>query len=131
VVESSFTSIYDMAVLEGRYALLPVNLFLNQRFDSIAKVDQLRLPVLYIHGTADEIVPSEMGNALYNATPFARGPVAVPSGRHEDNAAVGGAGLRSAIGRFVEDAAQSRALMTLANCLGTSPIGGKNRQAGC
>ncbi len=120
-----------MAVLEGRYALLPVNLFLNQRFDSIAKVDQLRLPVLYIHGTADEIVPSEMGNALYNATPFARGPVAVPSGRHEDNAAVGGAGLRSAIGRFVEDAAQSRALMTLANCLGTSPIGGKNRQAGC
>jgi uncharacterized protein len=108
VVESSFTSIYDMARLEARYGLLPVNLFLNQRFDSIAKVGHLRLPVLYIHGTADEIVPFKMGKALYEATPFARGFVAVPAGRHEDNAAVGGAGLRSAIGRFVEGAVKSR-----------------------
>jgi hypothetical protein len=89
--------------------------FLNQRFDSITKVAQLRLPVLYIHGTADEIVPFEMGKALYNATPFARGFVAVPAGRHEDDAAVGGAGLRSAISRFVEGAVQSRARTTLAN----------------
>jgi fermentation-respiration switch protein FrsA (DUF1100 family) len=109
VVESSFTSISDMARLEARYALLPVNLFLNQRFDSLAKVRQLRLPVLYIHGTADEIVPFEMGKALYNATPSARDFVAVPAGRHEDNAAIGGAGLRSAIGRFVEDANKSAA----------------------
>jgi fermentation-respiration switch protein FrsA (DUF1100 family) len=109
VVESSFTSIYDMAMLKTRYALLPVKPFLNQRFDSIAKVGQLRLPVLYIHGTADEIVPFEMGKALYNATPFARGFVAVPAGRHEDNAATGGTGLRSAIGRFVEDENRSAA----------------------
>jgi fermentation-respiration switch protein FrsA (DUF1100 family) len=112
VVESSFTSISDMARLEARYALLPVNLFLNQRFDSIAKVAHLRLPVLYIHGTVDEIVPFKMGKALYEATPFARGFVAVPAGRHEDDAAVGGAALRSAIGRFVEGAVQSRAQAT-------------------
>lgn len=107
VVESSFTSIYDMAMLGARYALFPVNLFLNQRFDSIAKVGQLRLPVLYIHGTADEIVPFGMGKALYDATPLAHGLVAVPAGTHTDNAAVGGAGLRSAIGRFVEGANKS------------------------
>jgi alpha-beta hydrolase superfamily lysophospholipase len=112
VVESSFTSISDMATLEARYALLPVNLFLNQRFDSIAKVAHLRLPVLYIHGTADEIVPFKMGKALYDATPFARGFVAVPAGRHEDNAAAGGTALRFAIGRFVEGAVQSRAQAT-------------------
>jgi fermentation-respiration switch protein FrsA (DUF1100 family) len=103
LVESSFTSIYDMAKLDARYAVLPVKPLLTQRFDSIAKVGQLRLPVLYIHGTADEIVPFEMGKALYRATPFARGFVAVPAGRHEDNAAAGGAALRSAIGRFVEE----------------------------
>ena len=115
VVESSFTSIYDMARLEARYALLPVNLFLNQRFDSIAKVGQLRLPVLYIHGTADETVPFEMGKALYNATPFARGFVAVPAGKHEDNAMAGGAALRSELSRFVESATLSRAPTNLAN----------------
>jgi pimeloyl-ACP methyl ester carboxylesterase len=102
VVESSFTSIYDMSMLEAHYALLPVNLLLNQRFDSIAKVGQLRLPVLYIHGTADEIVPFEMWKSLYRATRTARGFIAVPAGKHEDNAAVWGAGLRSAISRFVE-----------------------------
>jgi pimeloyl-ACP methyl ester carboxylesterase len=103
-------------MLEAPYALLPVDLLLTQRFDSIVKVGQLRLPVLYIHGTADEIVPFEMGKALYNATPFARGFVAVPAGRHEDNAAVGAAGLRSAISCFIEGAMQSRARTTPANC---------------
>jgi hypothetical protein len=102
VVESSFTSIRDMAKLEARYAAIPLGLLLNQRFDSIDKVGRLVLPVLYIHGTADEIVPFEMGKALYDATPTARGFVAVPAGRHEDNAVAGGAVLRSAIGRFVE-----------------------------
>jgi pimeloyl-ACP methyl ester carboxylesterase len=80
--------------------------------EGIAKVAHLRLPVLYIHGTADEIVPFKMGKALCDATPFARGFVAVPAGRHEDNAAAGGAALRFAISRFVEGAVQSRTRAT-------------------
>jgi fermentation-respiration switch protein FrsA (DUF1100 family) len=98
-----------MATLGARYVLFPVNLFLNQRFDSLAKVGRLKLPVLYIHGTADEIVPFGMGKALYDATPLAHGLVAVPAGTHTDNAAVGGAGLRSAIRRFVGGANKSAA----------------------
>jgi hypothetical protein len=117
VVESSFTSIYDMAMLKASYALLPINLLLNQRFDSIAKVGHLRLPVLYIHGTADEIVPFEMGEALVKATPCARGFVAVSAGTHETNAVVGGETLRSAIGLFVEGAVQSHARTPPTNCL--------------
>ena len=113
VVESSFTSIYDMAQREARYALLPVSLFLNQRFNSIAKVGHLRLPVLYIHGTGDKFVPFEMGKTLYKATPYASGFVAVPGGGHENNAEVGGAELRSEISRFVEHAVQFRARTSL------------------
>jgi fermentation-respiration switch protein FrsA (DUF1100 family) len=101
VVESGFTSIRDMVKLESRYAAVPVGLLLTQNFDSIHKVGRLALPVLYIHGTADEIVPFEMGKKLYEATPAARGFVSVPEGRHEDNAVKGGAELRSAIGRFI------------------------------
>jgi hypothetical protein len=106
VVESSFTSIRDLALLDARLAVVPVGPFLNQRFDSISKVGRLRLPVLYIHGTADEIVPFAMGKSLYDATPAARGFVAIRGGRHESNAVVGGAELRSAIGRFVENVAR-------------------------
>jgi hypothetical protein len=102
VVESSFTSIRDMAGLKSRYSVLPVGLFLNQRFDSIAKVGRLTLPVLYVHGTADEVVPFEMGRALYAATPTARDFVVVRAGKHEDNAVIGGIELRSAIRRFIE-----------------------------
>jgi pimeloyl-ACP methyl ester carboxylesterase len=41
IVESSFTSIGEMAKLRKRYALLPIQL-LNQRFDSIQKVSKLK-----------------------------------------------------------------------------------------
>jgi uncharacterized protein len=103
VVESSFTSMRDMAGLDARFTAVPVGPFLNQRFDSMDKVGRLRLPVLYIHGTADEVVPFDMGRALYEATPAALGLIAIRGGRHENNAVVGGAELRSAIGRFVEN----------------------------
>lgn len=103
IVESSFTSIYDMAMREPRYAMIPVGLFLNQRFDSLAKVSRLTLPVLYIHGTADETVPLEMGEELYKATPSAWGFIKVHAGGHENNAVVGGTELRVGLGRFIED----------------------------
>jgi fermentation-respiration switch protein FrsA (DUF1100 family) len=56
-----------MAKLRKQYALLPIQL-LSQRFDSIQKVSKLRLPVLYIHGTADEVVPYAMGEQLFGAS---------------------------------------------------------------
>ena len=100
IVESSFTSIYDMAQLERRYALLPLGLFLNQRFDSIDKVASLALPILYLHGTDDEIVPFAMGQRLHERTPAAQF-VAIQGGRHDHDAA-GAAVIRTAVRSFVE-----------------------------
>jgi len=97
IVEGGFTSIYDMARLEPRYGMYPVGLLLNQRFDSISKVSRLELPVLYIHGTADEVVPYEMGEALYERSGGRKRFVPVRGGGHDDNAAVAPAVLRAAI----------------------------------
>ena len=102
IVESSFTSIYDMARLDRLYSLLPLR-FLTQRFDSASKVAELKLPVLYLHGTADEIVPFEMGARLQARTPGAR-LVAIQGGRHDHDAA-GEAVIRTAIRSFVEGSA--------------------------
>ena len=104
VVESSFTSIYDMARLEKRYAMLPLDLFLNQRFDSLRKVGSLKLAVLYLHGTADEIVPFAMGRRLFAASGGSASFVAIPGGGHEHDAAAGAATIRSALRAFVEGA---------------------------
>jgi uncharacterized protein len=103
IVESSFTSIYDMARLEKPYKLFPVKLFLNQRFDSIAKVERLAVPALFIHGTADEVVPFSMGEQLYRRASGAKRFVAIEGGRHDNNAATGGEAFLSALRNFVSD----------------------------
>jgi uncharacterized protein len=97
IVESGFTSIYDMARLELQYGIYPVGILLNQRFDSIDKVAALKLPVLYIHGTADQVVPYEMGVALFERSGGHKRFVAVHGGSHDDNAAVAPAVLRAAL----------------------------------
>jgi pimeloyl-ACP methyl ester carboxylesterase len=101
IVESGFTSLGDMAKLRKRYALLPMRL-LNQRFDSIEKVSRLKLPVLYIHGTADEVVPYAMGEQLFKASGGRKRFIAIGGGLHANNAAVGGPLFRAAIRDFIE-----------------------------
>ena len=100
VVESSFTSIYDMAMLDKRYAWLPVRQFLTHRFESLSKVPELRLPVLYLHGTADEIVPAAMGRRLFEASGGEKRFVALEGGRH-DHDATHGAALTAALRDFI------------------------------
>jgi len=101
IAESGFTSIADMAKLRPQYALLPTRL-LNQQFDSIGKVSALQLPVLYIHGTADEVVPYRMGEELFRASGGRKRLVAVGGALHDNNAAVGGPLFRGEIRDFVE-----------------------------
>ncbi len=103
VVESSFTSLYDMARLDWRYAWLPRKPFLTQ-FDSLAKVPRLELPVLFLHGTADEIVPFSMGEKLYRASGGEKRFVALPGGRHEHDPEPQGSPLAAALGDFLHAA---------------------------
>ncbi|XZO00444.1 MAG: alpha/beta hydrolase [Microcoleus sp.] len=70
IVEGSFTSAREMVDFQsGVYRIFPIDLLLRQRFDSIAKVDRLEMPVLFIHGTADTVVPVEMSKKLFDAAP--------------------------------------------------------------
>jgi uncharacterized protein len=70
IVEGSFTSARAMVDFQsGVYRMFPIDLLLTQRFDSLAKVDRLQMPVLFIHGTADTVVPVEMSKKLFDAAP--------------------------------------------------------------
>jgi pimeloyl-ACP methyl ester carboxylesterase len=104
-----------MAMLDRRYALLPVKLLLNQRFESLSKVAALRVPALYIHGTADEIVPFEMGRRLFEATTGFKRFAAIDGARHDNNAAVGGPAFRTAISAFVQDTSAMHASSLVAS----------------
>jgi alpha-beta hydrolase superfamily lysophospholipase len=66
ILEASFTSIPDM-ISETRFGFLPVGFLVTQRFDVIDRIDNVAMPVLVAHGTADEIVPFSMGERLFAA----------------------------------------------------------------
>jgi pimeloyl-ACP methyl ester carboxylesterase len=108
IVESSFTSIFDMAQLDKRFRMLPVKRFLNQRFESAQKVGGLRLPVLFLHGTEDEIVPFWMGQQLYTGAPQPKRFVPIEGGRHDHDAS-GEPVIREALRRFIGEPLQEAA----------------------
>jgi pimeloyl-ACP methyl ester carboxylesterase len=86
IVDASFTSMSEMAQLDPKYRVFPIDLLIHQRFDSIAKLRSLAIPVLYIHGTADEVIPVAMAQRLYEATPTRKQIVIIPNGGHNNNA---------------------------------------------
>jgi fermentation-respiration switch protein FrsA (DUF1100 family) len=65
-------------------------------------VSRLQLPVLYLHGTDDEVVPFSMGRRLFSESSGAKSFVAIEGGRHGDNSVAGGVAFRAAIRSFVD-----------------------------
>lgn len=88
IVESTFTSMREMAQI--RYWMFPADWLLHQRFDTLAKVSKLQIPVLFIHGTADAIVPYTMSERLFAAARGLKSLALIPGGGHEDSATVAG-----------------------------------------
>jgi len=83
VIESSFTSLPDVAA--RIYPFLPVRYVMRTRFDSLSKIRNYHGPLLVSHGSADELVPYAMGQALFDASPSTRKKFfTVPDGYHND-----------------------------------------------
>jgi pimeloyl-ACP methyl ester carboxylesterase len=101
VVESTFSSMPAMA--KTVYWMFPVDWLLNQRFDALAKVPMLRVPALFIHGTADSEVPYTMSEQLFIAAHGPKWLTLISGGGHEDSASVG----ESLYARVVSDFAQN------------------------
>lgn len=87
IVESSFTSMRDMA----RHVMkIPFMEYVTKsRFDSIAKIAQVRAPVMIIHGREDKLIPFSMGQRLYAAAHEPKTFLATQSG-HDDPYIMGG-----------------------------------------
>ena len=84
IVQSSFTSMAKTIKHHNLFSLFPIDLLLTQRFPSISKVPYLKVPVLFIHGNADTVVPSHMSKELYNAAPVPKKLLLIPDAGHFD-----------------------------------------------
>lgn len=102
IVQSSFTSMADMARWKGFVWVFPVDLLLTQKFDSITKVRSLQIPVLFIHGTTDAVVPIEMGQRLFAAAPFPKYLHIVPKAGHTRLYRPGEQSYLKAIQQFIQ-----------------------------
>ena len=95
VVENSFTSISDMAdVLFPilKYIKWAKMMILRIGWDSDKTVPNLKLPIFYVTGDQDEIVPHEQTLKLYELSKMAvfKELYIVPGGTHNDTWYVGG-----------------------------------------
>lgn len=87
VLRAPFTSIRELIL--GRYPRLRRPLSLTPwlpitRYDSAAKVGRLRVPLLIMHGEADETVPQSMGRRLFELAPEPKRFVSFPDAGHAD-----------------------------------------------
>ena len=63
VLETPFTSMIDAAKIF--YPYIPVSLLLKDKFDNKSKIQNINVPILILHGEADQIVTFFMGKKMY------------------------------------------------------------------
>ena len=88
IVESTFTTFAELAA-ELTYRWLPVRLLLSQKFDSVEKIKQVRMPVLVVHGVGDRLVPSRFSEALFKAAREPKKLLLVENGSHNNSMWIG------------------------------------------
>jgi hypothetical protein len=100
VLESPFASIPEMA--RAVYPFLPLWPFVRTRYDNVAKVGRLRMPLLVLHGDRDEVVPFAQGRRVFDAAPEPKKFLAIPGASHNDTYVVGGQAYWQALRAFLE-----------------------------
>jgi len=108
IVDGSFTSICDVAQENPNFRPFPLDRILKHRFESIVKVSALTMPKLFIHGTADDVVPSFMSEKLYAAAAEPKELCLLPQVAHEDVLERAGEQFLRSLSQFLNRADQSR-----------------------
>ena len=104
ILESPFSSVKDMIRLA--YPLPPADIavrLIEARYDSIAKISDVRAPVLVLHGDRDEIVPLGQSRRLFDAANEPKSFYTIEGAGHNDTYLVGGDPYIEALGRFIRD----------------------------
>ena len=102
ILESTFTSAKDVA--SALYPFLPVRYFLRTKLNSIGKIKALHVPVLFMHGSHDTIIPIRFGRKLFQEANEPKEFYEIPGADHNDTFFVGGEEYFNRIDRFVTSA---------------------------
>jgi hypothetical protein len=107
-VEGSFTTMRSMVDhLYRQFGIFPVDWLLHQKFDSLKKVSSLSMPILFIHGTGDRLIPAQMSQSLFEAASEPKKLLLVPEAGHHNVGELGGESYFQAL-QWVVDQAQAK-----------------------
>ncbi|WP_245555417.1 alpha/beta hydrolase [Baaleninema simplex] len=84
IVQGSFTSMTDIVRLHPRSRFVPVGVLLTEKFNSIDKVKAIEIPVLFVHGLDDPLIPASMSEKLYAAASEPKQLLLVPDAGHNN-----------------------------------------------
>jgi len=110
IVESSFTSISAMLGTLKWGKVPGASLLVTQPFDSVDKLAAMHTPMLFLHGTADRVVPHTMSDELFAAArgvaPDLKRLVKIEGASHS-GAFRSGAQYEDAVRGFMRDASRA------------------------
>jgi uncharacterized protein len=88
VLEAPYTSTADIAKLT--YWFVPVDLLMRDQFRSIELIDDIKAPLLVLHGEHDGLIPIRLGQRLFEAAREPKRFVRLPNVSHVDVLEAGG-----------------------------------------
>ena len=101
IVESSFTSIPDMA---GRHYPFVPKFLVRTQMNSLSKIGGISCPKLFVHSKSDEVVPFDLGKTLFDTASEPKVFYEVVGAGHNETWLVGGEAYFEALRTFVSDA---------------------------
>ncbi len=82
ILEAPFSGLKKLA--NQKMPLLIPSLFLKYKFDNIGKINKVKSPVLFIHGSKDQLIPPTHTDDLYNAFEGMKKKIIIPKAGHND-----------------------------------------------
>ncbi|MEL6469747.1 MAG: alpha/beta fold hydrolase [Cyanobacteria bacterium J06623_4] len=102
ILQSTFTSMTAAIRHRKLMKLFPVDWLLTERFNSLDNVRSLRVPVLFLHGSEDSVVPAHMSQQLYDAAPAPKQLFLISGADHVRIYQPGPQSYLKAIEKFIE-----------------------------
>jgi fermentation-respiration switch protein FrsA (DUF1100 family) len=82
VLESPYSSLATLA--NEKIPFFFPSLYLRYSFNNLQKIEQVRCPVIFLHGAADELIPATHTERLFNKFSGKKTKLIIPKGTHND-----------------------------------------------
>ena len=82
ILIAAYTGMDDLA--QRQFPIFPARYLVKDRYRSIDRIDRIGMPLAWIHGKRDQLIPFAMGQRLFDAANVPKSAHAVEQGGHND-----------------------------------------------